>query len=271
MILAFITICPFFLFSNGILPEEDQKAIDNMLLFRLDTLSMSTEKAIEELNLYKKNFFDTESDYDYSHETELVIENYILLEKCDCLDELIPDHPDKESLLKEQKNKMTEWFEAHKKEELSSWFYCSYAAMISNFLEFQGLFAKMEEGLLVKKYLEKAIELDPEMSFANIGLALWYYFAPAISGGSVKKALHYCDEAVKTARNEAELFIAEFYQSQCFLEEGKKTEYKTSMEALKEISPTGRKVVLLEKLNNAGYSIFDYQDNRTKIQKKLGL
>ncbi|MCR4939065.1 MAG: hypothetical protein K5930_03015 [Treponemataceae bacterium] len=232
---------------------------------------MTVDNAVEALDDYKKSFFDIESGYDYSYETELVIENYILLEKCDCLDEIIPDHPDKEPLLKEQKQKMSDWFKSHDQENLSSWFYCSYAAMISNYLEFQSLFTKMEEGLLVKEYLEKAIELDPKMSFAQVGLALWYYFAPAISGGSVKKALSYCEEAVRNARNDAELFVAKFYQSQCFLEEGKKAEYNTSMKALKEISPTGRKVALLEKLNDAGYTIFDYQDNRTKIQKKLGL
>ncbi len=271
LILALITICPFLFFANGILPAQDQKAIDDMLQFRLNTFSMPVDKALETLNSYKEDFFLTESGYNYSGETRIIIENYILLEKCDCLDEIIPDHPDKEPLLKAQKKKMTDWFEAHKKEELSSWFYCSYAAMISNYLEYQNVFAKLEEGLLAKQYLEKALELDPKMSFAQIGLALWYYFAPAISGGSVKKALSYCEDAVKSARNDGELFVAKFYQSQFFLEKGKKTEYKTAMDSLKQISSSARKVKLLEKLNNAGYTYFDYQDNRTKLQKKLGL
>lgn len=258
-------------FSARNLSASALKAIDDMMLFRLKTSVFTPEESVKALESYKTDFLGSTKENHYSDETVLIIENYLVLDIFSCLEEINPSHPEMEPLLKTQIEKNEQWFKKHEKEEKNSWLYCSYAGLISNNLRFQNVFTKMSKGLLVKEYLETALEQTPDMAFAQMGLALWFYYAPAISGGSVSKAMSYYEQAVSNARNDMELFTAEYYRSQCLFQKGKMDDYKASMNVLKSLLPENRKVALLERLNNAGYTIFDYQDNREKIEKKLGI
>ena len=270
-VFIFTTIFVAFAFSAHSFTKAEQEAVDKMMLFRLETALLTSEETITAVDKYTKEFLAEAAEKYYSEEAILTIENYLVIEKFSSFDEINPNHPEMEPLLKAQNEKNDKWFKAHEKEEKTSWFYCSYAGIISNYLRYQSLFAKMEKGLLVKDYLDIALKQDPKMSVAQVGIAMWLFYAPAISGGSVNKALDYFEQAVVNARNNSELFYAVFYKTQCLFHKGKKNEYKTAMDELKKIIPANRKVELLEKLNAAGYTIFDYQDNRAKIQKKLGI
>ena len=264
-------LCITAAFSARNLSVSEQKAIDDMMMFRFETSLLTPEETIKAIDEYQKAFLVEASVNHYSEETILVVEDYLVLEKFGCLEEIKPDHPEMEPLLKAQTEKNEQWFKKHEKEEKNSWLYCAYAGLISNYLRYQNIFTKMSKGLLVKDYLETALEQMPNMAFAQMGLALWYFYAPAISGGSVNKAINYYAEAVSSARNDAELFTAVYYQSQCFFYKDRKDEYKEAMNTLKKLLPENRKVNLLERLNDAGYNIFDYQEDRAKIYKKLGI
>jgi hypothetical protein len=264
-------VCTAPLFCAKNLSAQEQKAIDDMMMFRLDTYLLTPEKTVKAVKEYKQTFLEEASKNHYSDETILIVENYLVLEEFGSLEEINPDHPEMKPLLKAQSEKNEQWFKKHEKEEKNSWLYCSYAGIISSYLRYQNFFIKIDKGLLVKEYLEKALEQTPNMSLAQMGLALWYYFAPAISGGSVNKSITYYEKAVSNARNDAELFTAKYYQSQCYFHKDKKNEYNDAMNVLKSLLPENRKVTLLEKLNKAGYTIFDYQENREKIYKKLGI
>ena len=270
LIFIFISLVLLPVFSVQTLSDEEQKAIDDMMIFRLNTSTNTPETTIKAVDAYMKSFASEVGTKHISEEVQLIIENYLIIEKCSCLEEINPDSSELKTLLGTQNKKNEKWFETHKSDIKNSWLYCSYSGLISNNLKFLGVFAKMEQGLLVKEYLEKALEQNPDMTFAQMGLALWYFYAPAISGGSVNTALTFYEKAVSNARNNAELFMAEYYLSQCYFQKGKKDEYNKTMDSLRKLLPENRKVALLERLNDAGYSIFDYQDNRAKVEKKLG-
>lgn len=270
LIFLFVVFLVMPLFSARNLSDEEQKAIDDLMMFRLNTTTFPAQEAIVVIDLYDGLFISKEQVSKISEEVQLIIENYLVIEEYTCLDEIDPDLPALKTMLETQIKKNEEWFETHKSDEINSWLYCSYSGLISNNLKYLGWLAKIEQGLLVKEYLEKALEQNPDMAFAQMGLAFWYFYAPVISGGSVNTALKFYEQAVSNARNDAELFMAEYYLSQCYFHKGKTKEYNAAMDCLRRLLPENRKVRLLEKLNNAGYSLFDYQDNRAKIEKKLG-
>jgi tetratricopeptide (TPR) repeat protein len=62
------------------------------------------------------------------------------------------------------------------------------ADLQAQLLMYNGMLYAMQHGPAVREYAEKALELDPENVKARLNLALFYKNAPAIAGGSEKKA-----------------------------------------------------------------------------------
>ena len=74
-------------FSVQTLSDEEQKAIDDMMIFRLNTSTYTPEATIKAVEAYLKSFASEVGTKHISEEVQLIIENYLIIEKCSCLEE----------------------------------------------------------------------------------------------------------------------------------------------------------------------------------------
>ena len=115
------------------------------------------------------------------------------------------------------------------------------------------------------------VEKEPNIFFGNLNMAQWYFHAPAIGGGSKKKA----DELFKVALANTEGTGDEFYinliYSQFLYDQKDEAKAATYFQKAYEIQPDSKKLALVKLLNDNGYTLFYYTLNRAKVEKKLGL
>ena len=126
-------------------------------------------------------------------------------------------------------------------------------------------------GLQEKKEYATVLENEPQMSLALINSALWYYFAPAVGGGSKSKAKTYFSDAFKHAASDYEKYYAAIYLSQfCFEQKDSAGAEQYLAEAEKVLPGTGY-IAFIRELNGIGFSLYDYNNNssRAKVKRKL--
>ena len=99
-----------------------------------------------------------------------------------------------------------------------------------------------------------------------INLGLWYYFAPAVGGGSKAKAGEYFLKAAESGQSDFEKFLAFVYLSQVEFYSGKKDECESHLNEAEKILPENSFTAFVRYVNNAGFSYIEYTDKRAKVQ-----
>jgi tetratricopeptide (TPR) repeat protein len=257
-----------YIFSNSQLTDNEQTIIDDTLKFRMDIAAAETPaKAIEMIDSYTEKL-PTKATYNSSSdEIKLVIQNMLVWEKYNYIYETNVDDPRLKDLLVNQYKIITDWLKSHKNEQINKWLYCSAGDILSSGLRFFPMSTAMKEGLNVKKYYDLILEEDPNMSFALFNIAHWYFHAPAISGGSKKKAKECFEKAVESARNPAELYFSKVYYSQILFENEDFEGCEKQKSEAAVILPNSRYIQLLNKVNSLGHSVFYYTLNKEKMDK----
>src|SRR5574344_248782 len=259
-----------YIFSNSQLTDNEQTIIDDTLKFRMDIAAAETPaKAIEMIDSYTEKL-PTKATYNSSSdEIKLVIQNMLVWEKYNYIYETNVDDPRLKDLLVNQYKIITDWLKSHKNEKINKWLYCSAGDILSSGLRFFSRTTAMKEGLNVKKYYDLILKEDPDMTFALFNIAHWYFYAPAISGGSKKKAFECFEKAVDKAKSPAELYFSKVYFSQVLFENKQYDECETQKNEARSILPESRYIELLDTVNNMGYSIFHYTLNKEKMDKEI--
>lgn len=222
---------------------------------------------------------DDFSSYINSHEVADNLDEEILLsannvltwEKYNALYEINPQDKELEVFLTAQYRKIREYFKAHKNEPHSKWLYVTAGDILSSSLQYLPLSTAMNEGLTIKKYYDRALENDPDFVFCLINIAQWYFHAPVISGGGKGKAMKAFRKAEKSAESDAERYYAKIFLSQACFEAKNKERAAELLTQAEAILPGSRTVKFYRLLNENGYYYFEYPENRSKINKKLGL
>ena len=150
------------------------------------------------------------------------------------------------------------------KEGISKWMYivtgdsmaCYMSSSIGNILKY---------GLKNREYYEKAYAIDPNLSYLNLCLAQWYYMAPGISGGSVKKARSYFETALSKASTKGERYYANIFLSQFLFEQKEKDKAASLLSAAQAEYPQSRYVRLIQEQNANGVSLFKYNRQRSQL------
>lgn len=233
------------------------------MTLRMTVSTLSDNDAI----LSALDSFDISGGTSFSEEEELILENFVLLERYNYLKD---DSNNKELLrssLKAQKEKCDAWLKANKKEVPNKWLCVTYADTISCYISFS-VSDVIKYGLSIKDYYLKAYAQDENTSYVLTNLAQWYYWAPKLNGGSKKKAGDYFEKAVKAARTDAERYFADIFLSQYLFETGDKGRSATLLREAKSYCPESHYVALIEGANKDGLSFFAWSKKHSSMDGK---
>lgn len=206
-----------------------------------------------------------------SQEFQLTVENLLKTALYNCLYEKDMKDPALKTLMTAQYEKILDYDEKNPAENRNRWYNVSSSDIINSTMQFLPQNQAIRLGLAEKDLYDSMMKIYPDFSYLFINSGLWYMFAPAIGGGSDVKAMDFFQKAIDTAKYSYEKYYASIYYSQLLFEKNKKSESKELLSKAEEVLPGKRYIKLINLLNDNGYSVFYYTNNREKVDKKLGL
>lgn len=169
--------------------------------------------------------------------------------------------------LKEQMKADEAFIAAHEKSgAVAPQLYVLSADVTSCYMTFS-IAATLFHGMRVRNLYAKAVEKDPELWNARTGLAQWLYYAPGIFGGSNKKARENFQKAYDVSQTPYVRFYTGLYLSQYWFAKGEREKSARLFAEAEATCPKSRQIALVKKQNAKGISLFDYNRNRTGIDK----
>lgn len=259
--------------ANPDLSSAEQKAIEDLLDYRIYAAALPCQEAIASLNNYKtKNYSDAKS-FGFSEEVTLILDALVDLDTLPLYQAINSEDPIIQNLAEEQYKKLQAWINNHKNETPNKWMYCLTAEAFDWYLAYLPIPQILAKGLLPKQYYQKALDQDPDMSYALCGLGQWQYYAPSIGGGGLKVARTTLEASVKKAESDADKFISHLFYSQVLFELNDKAGAERELTAAESIAPENRRLARFRQMNAAGFSWYefarDYEDNRAKLSEPL--
>lgn len=250
----------------------EKSIINKTLQARLNTrLYEACDDAIKSLNDFKSKI---EADSEYTsagEEAKFIVQNMLVLEIYNYMYQKDMNSKELKPYILAQYNQIESFQKAHQSEELSSWFYLSSGDVINSSMQFIPQATAIKLGLQEKTDYDSVVSKDPELAFGRINRALWYYFAPAIGGGSKSVAKADFEKAVEVAATSYEKFYSRIYLSQVYYDEGNTADCKRLLDECDKILPSNVYTPFIRFLNDNKYSLLFYTNNRDKVEKKLGL
>ena len=274
LLCIFALVLPLAALASETISADAQKEIDGFMTLRMNLASSaSPESALAKIESYAAEHFSENVLASFTDEEKLIFENFKILEQYNYMRQIPSMEGSLKSLIRTQYDKNDAYFSAHKNEAINKWLWCTAADMLSCNLSYATVGVIMHDGIAVKKYYQKALDEDPAMSYALTNIAQWYYFAPAIGGGSKTKAGEYFERAVRDARTDAETYFAKIFLSQ-FLFDDKALEAESAklLDEADALQRGGNYVAWIKKVNTAGYSLLQYNAKKMTpddIEKKL--
>ena len=267
-----ILFCVIFSITSKDFSENENNLIFKTLDARLQTRLYETPgKAISSLNEFKAAI---EADADYinaGEEVKFVVQNMIVLETYNYMYAEDMNSKELKPYILEQYEKIENFEKLHKSEEFSAWFYLTSGDVINSSMQFIPQATAIKLGLKEKDEYDSVVEKNPSLAFGRINRALWYYFAPAIGGGSKTVAKADFEKAVECAAADYEKFYSRIYLSQVYYDDGNLSDCKKLLEECDKILPVNVYTSFIRFLNENKYSLLFYTNNREKVEKKLGL
>lgn len=224
----------------------------------LTSYRSNSAKVIDELEKFKNTY-----PYDsFSTQEKLIFDTFYIIEYYNCVFENKSyDASMKKSLMSQiEKN---EAFIKQNKGNVSCWLYLLTSDCLSCYMAYSPISGALKYGLKVKDYFEECLKIEPKNSIGLTHYAQWFYWAPAINGGSKKKAKNYLQSACENAKTEAEKFYANLYYSQILFDLGEKDAASVSFSKSKAICPKSELVLEIENANKRGLSFFEYSREKS--------
>ena len=272
--LAFLFISFLLIFTaiSKEFSEIEKNLITQTLDARLKTrLYDSPDKAISSLQNFKVNIEKNPDYINAGEEVKFIVQNMIVLETYNYMYAADMKSKELKPFILEQYEKIDNFQTLHKSEELSAWFYLTSGDVINSSMQFISQATAIKLGLQEKDDYDSVVQSNPSLAFGRINRALWYYFAPAIGGGSKTIAKEDFEKAVECAASDYERFYSRIYLSQVYYDEGNTSDCKKLLDECDKILPSNVYTPFIRFLNDNKYSLLFYTNNREKVEKKLGL
>ena len=123
----------------------------------------------------------------------------------------------------------------------------------AGFLPFTARFKYFSQS---KKLFEKSFAIDSRESSALLGLALSYYFPPALFGGNLKKAFGFLDRILDDQeKGQSIKYLAYVWKSQAYLKQKNKEKAKDMLREASKIFPQGGLLLFASDLLEKGKRI----------------
>ncbi|HJH55902.1 MAG TPA: hypothetical protein K8V77_07455, partial [Brachyspira hyodysenteriae] len=123
----------------------------------------------------------------------------------------------------------------------------SVSELMNYIVYYSGLSEKISFGSKSKDIYKKILEKDNKNFFALLGTGVGYMHAPAIAGGSDKKAFQYFNDALLNAKEKYQKYLSYVWISQYYFKQKDQANYQKYINMCKEIYPNGE--LLKEALN----------------------
>lgn len=260
--------------ANPVLSSAEQKAVDDLLEYRIYAATLPFNEAVSALTAYKTKNNTNAKSLGFSEEASLILDALVDLDILPLYQANDSNDPKIKQVAEAQYNKLESWIDSHKGETPNKWTYCLAAEAFDWYLVYLPMTQILSKGLLPKQYYQKALEQDPDMSYAHCGLGQWMYYAPVVGGGGgLKNAAAELSKAVKCAKSDADKFISHLFYSQVLIEQKDKAGAKKELDAAAAISPGSKRLARIKQMNDAGFSWFefarDFEENRAKLGAPL--
>ncbi len=271
------SLCFIFLFFASILfaqnlTEAENNLIQKTLDARLKTrLYQNEDDAIEYMKDFRKSLEASGELENISEQAVLIIDNMINIEIYNYMYQKDMYSDSLKSFITTQYNKIVDFQKKESESEYSPWFYFSSGDIINSSMQFLSQGTAIKLGLQEKDDYDEVLTANPTLSFGLINAALWYFFAPAIGGGSKKTAFSYFERSLKSATSDYEKFYSRIYLSQIFFEDNDFEACENLLKECDEILPENVYTSFIRFLNKNNYSLLCYTNNREKVEKKLGI
>ncbi|MCR5187785.1 MAG: hypothetical protein K6C97_02530 [Treponema sp.] len=268
IILIFISFNAYTLNFNADEESLIYKVLDQRLGLRhFDTVDECISKAFEiEASAYKDPIYNEASE-----EFKLTIENLLKTARYNCIYEKDMKSPELKTLMLQQYEKILAYNKDNPMENRNPWYNVTSADIINSTMQFLPQSQAIKLGLEEKEMYDSMMMKYPDFSYLFINSGLWYMFAPAIGGGSDTKAMEYFQHALDTTKSDYEEYYAAIYYSQLLFDKKKNAKSQELLNRADKLLPGKRYIKLINLLNDNGYSVFYYTNNREKVDKKLGL
>ena len=115
----------------------------------------------------------------------------------------------------------------------------SVSELMNYIIYFSNLPEKISFGSKSKDIYEKILEKDSENFFALLGTGVGYMHAPAIAGGSNKKAFEYFNKALINAKEEYQKYLSYIWLSQYYFKTKDEENYQKYINMCKRLYPKG--------------------------------
>lgn len=253
------------IFSQEVLTAPAKKYIDDFMALRV-TLTTYKDKtqAASQLEKYKNSNVYS----DFSVQTKLIIDTFYLLEKYNYIwENKANDNMLKTALLKQIT--LNEAFIEKNPSKVNDWLYVLTADTMSCYMSYNPMGSALKYGMKVKDYYEKCLSINPKNSYCLTHYGQWFYWAPAINGGSKKKALNNFINAVTYSTTNADKFYAYLFLSQMYFDQKDSVSAKNNLAKAKTYCPNSEYIKEIEKYNLQGYSMFTYSKKKAEDEKRI--
>ena len=157
----------------------------------------------------------------------------------------IQNEKEKYNYLKEVINNNTNYIESNDIDYL-----ISVSELMGYIVYYSGLSEKISFGTKSKEIYKKILETDDSNFFALLGTAIGYMHAPAIGGGSNKKAFEYFNKALINAKEKYQKYLSYIWLSQYYFKVKDKENYNKYIEMSKSIYSDGQLLKEAIEINN---------------------
>ena len=251
-------------FASAEVTPAAQKAIDDFMGVRMKIAGLGAEQALAQVADFEKRLaIDTSF---HEKEDRLVLVNFIVMEKYNFLRKQKGTKDQLKKMLKELKEKNEAWFDANGEAKAGKWLMATSADVTSCYMSYS-LAEVMKSGMALRDKYKASVEQDPGFSYGWNNLAQWYYWAPAINGGSDKKAGEAFESSVKAAKTKAEKFFSCVFYSQFLFEENEKSRAASLLDEAEAQDPGNPYVAFMRKINKDGDSFFEWNKKHSQMEK----
>ena len=170
--------------------------------------------------------------------------------------------------MKELMKRAVKCIDSRKKGQVSDWIFLLAGDATSYYMT-RSVTATFMYGFRVKKYYEKALEINPNRASARVNLGNWLFYAPQLAGGGKTKAQTQYNIASVSASIPGEKYMAYIGVSQINYENKKFDVAKEYLQKAFDLNLGHSELDIIKKCNSKGYSNFQYLRNRSGIDEEM--
>ncbi len=264
----FLAVFSFGFFQAQELSENAKILIDDFFNLRMN-LSVYDENDTESIIFAIENF-SKENAKKISlcnAQEKIILENFFIMEKYNYLYEKPGQAKIQHELLGNQLEKIEQFLKENNETFLNEYFYCTQADVTSCYMGYS-LGDVLKYGASVKPLYEKALEANPNFSYALTNIGQWYYFAPKFAGGSKKKSLAYFEKAQANALTPAQKYFADIFLSQLLFENKHFEKCNELLDEAQSFCPQSNYLKKIRSANKDGLSLYEYNKKKSPLKEK---